>query len=104
MRRYIVWLAIAGTLGGRLVFAQSTATVILFHNARVFDGERAVNRQDVLVRGDRISAVGTSLAAPAGAAVVEATGMTLVPGLIDAHTHTTSSWVPRQALMFGVTT
>lgn len=41
----------------------------------------------VLVRGDRIEAVGGSGAPPAGARVIELGGLTLLPGLIDAHTH-----------------
>ena len=42
---------------------------------------------DVLVRGERIEAVGTGLPAPAGASVVEADGLWLTPGLIDPHSH-----------------
>ena len=41
----------------------------------------------VVVRGDRIEAVGRSVPQPAGARVIELAGLTLLPGLIDAHTH-----------------
>jgi imidazolonepropionase-like amidohydrolase len=41
----------------------------------------------VLIRGERISAVGRDLPLPAGCEVVDARGMWVVPGLIDAHTH-----------------
>jgi imidazolonepropionase-like amidohydrolase len=41
----------------------------------------------VLVRADRIEAVGPSVTPPAGARVIELGGLTLLPGLIDAHTH-----------------
>ena len=41
----------------------------------------------VLVRGDRIEAVGVSVTPPAGARVIELGGLMLLPGLIDAHTH-----------------
>ena len=41
----------------------------------------------VLVRGRRIAAVGPDVAAPAGAQTVPLPGMTLMPGMIDAHVH-----------------
>lgn len=70
--------------------------------ARVFDGERLLPRADVLVRDGRIVAVGADLALPDDVAVVDGAGKTLLPGLIDAHTH---SWgeARRDALRFGVT-
>src|SRR6516162_6918557 len=42
---------------------------------------------DVLVSGGTIAAVGTSLAAPAGARELDATGMIVAPGLVDTHWH-----------------
>ncbi|HYC92540.1 MAG TPA: CIA30 family protein [Thermoanaerobaculia bacterium] len=79
------------------------AADLLFRNARVFDGTRVLEATDVLVRDGRIAGVGKSLAAGEGAEVVDASGKTLLPGLIDAHTH---SWgdALEQALLFGVTT
>jgi imidazolonepropionase-like amidohydrolase len=41
----------------------------------------------VLVRGDRIEAAGPALAAPAGATVVDLPGTTLMPGMIEGHSH-----------------
>jgi imidazolonepropionase-like amidohydrolase len=81
----------------------SAQTTTLFRGARVFDGERVVAATDVLVRDGRIAAVGRSLTAPPGAAVVDAAGKTLLPGLIDAHTHAFGDAL-REALVFGVTT
>jgi imidazolonepropionase-like amidohydrolase len=42
---------------------------------------------DLLVRGGKIVAVGPNLSAPAGARVVDATGKFVLPGIIDAHSH-----------------
>ena len=64
----------------------------LIRQARVFDGTGAPARiADVLIRGDRIAAVGRHLKAPRGARVVDARGKTLIPGLHDLHTHIRSS-------------
>jgi imidazolonepropionase-like amidohydrolase len=43
----------------------------------------------VIVMGDRITAVGSGLAVPMGAAVVDLGQSTLLPGFIDCHTHVT---------------
>ena len=42
----------------------------------------------VLVRNGKIEAVGVEVAVPAGAEVVDATGMSVIPGLIETHSHT----------------
>ena len=57
--------------------------------ARLFDGssERLIENAIVLVEGDSIRAVGSGLAIPAGAEVIDLGDSTLLPGLIDAHTH-----------------
>ena len=83
--------------------AAAQQPAILFRNARVFDGERTLEQHDVLVRNGTIERVGRGLSAPAGARTVDATGKTLLPGFIDAHTHTFGD-VLREAAVFGVTT
>jgi imidazolonepropionase-like amidohydrolase len=76
---------------------------LLFRGARVFDGEAARDSRDVLVAGSTIAEVDGRIEAPSGAQVVEAGGKTLLPGLIDAHTHTKPPAL-EMALSFGVTT
>lgn len=72
--------------------------------ARVFDGERVHQAADVLVRDGRIISVGALSDMPAGVRRIDGAGATLLPGLIDAHTHTRSVTELEQALRFGVTT
>jgi imidazolonepropionase-like amidohydrolase len=70
-------------------------------NVRVFDGSRLTEPVDVTVEGGIISSVGGARAE--GAEVFDGAGATLLPGLIDAHTHADEPGL-RQALTFGVTT
>lgn len=62
---------------------------ILFTNGRVLDAEAGAVRdgQAVLVKAGRIAEVGSGIAAPAEARTVDLGGRTLMPGLIDCHTH-----------------
>jgi imidazolonepropionase-like amidohydrolase len=57
--------------------------------ARVFDGDTIHENWIVLVRGDKIERVGAaaSVSVPQGARSIELAGMTLLPGLIEAHSH-----------------
>lgn len=80
----------------------STATFI--RQVAVFDGTQLLPAQDVLIDDGTIAAVAPALAVPPGATVVDGTGQTLLPGLIDSHTHTTHAGQLRQSLVFGVTT
>ena len=56
--------------------------------AMVVDGTGAEPvKTTVVVRGDRITAIGPSVEIPQDARVINAEGLTLIPGLIDLHTH-----------------
>lgn len=66
-------------------------TVYLLKPAHIFDGESAQLHDNwvVLVRGEKIEAVGpaSEIKAPTGAQLIDLPEMTLMPGLIDAHSH-----------------
>ncbi len=100
-------------------FITADQPVILVKDARLLNGVhwRAVEHQDMLVRDGRIAAVGGSLAAPAGARVIDAHGQTLMPGLVMVHEHLmtavpagnrpgffTNPYVPQVMLAYGTTT
>ncbi|WP_044190256.1 amidohydrolase family protein [Hyalangium minutum] len=57
--------------------------------ARLFDGKSDKLLPDavVLIEGSTLQAVGTGLAIPAGTRVIDLGNVTLMPGLIDAHSH-----------------
>jgi imidazolonepropionase-like amidohydrolase len=86
-----------------LSLAPLASADLLFRNARVFDGTSVLAATEVHVKDGRIAAVGKRLQVPEGTEIVDAAGKTVLPGFIDAHTH---SWgtALTDALMFGVTT
>ncbi|MGE5177235.1 MAG: amidohydrolase family protein [Hyphomicrobiales bacterium] len=67
---------------------------ILIECDRLYDGvaARATGPTRVLVRDGKIAAVGPSVEAPDGAERITLHDMTLLPGLIDAHTHLSYLW------------
>ncbi|SFL19750.1 metal-dependent hydrolase family protein [Lysobacter sp. cf310] len=88
-------LSAAWSLGLSLAMnaqAQSAAPTIALKAAHLFDGRsgQLVSPGVVVVRGDRIVAVGRDAAIPADAQVIDLGDATLLPGFIDAHTHLAS--------------
>lgn len=77
--------------GTRRTAPARPAAVTIVRAARLIDGTGAAPIAPGMVRieGDRIAAMGTSLAIPPGATVVDLGDATLLPGLIDLHTHLT---------------
>jgi imidazolonepropionase-like amidohydrolase len=70
----------------------------------VFDGEKKIESTNVLVVDGKISAVGPKVKAAEGSKAIEGTGRTLMPGMIDSHTHVWSATDLQRAATFGVTT
>jgi imidazolonepropionase-like amidohydrolase len=98
----IIAVFLMGVLGGcgkKTAVSNDELTAII--NAKIFDGENLIDDTVVVIKGAFIHAVGGEI--PAGARIFDAQGATLMPGLIDAHTHTDIDGL-RDALKFGVTT
>ncbi|HXT27863.1 MAG TPA: amidohydrolase family protein [Vicinamibacterales bacterium] len=79
-----------------LFSAQTPAEpVVAIRAARLIDGRGGapIAPAVVVIRGDRIEAAGAGVAVPAGARVIDMGNATLLPGLIDLHTHLTSTGV-----------
>lgn len=92
------------------VASAQQAKVVAIKAGRVLDVRtgQMIPNAFILIEGERITAVGANLSVPAGAEVIDLKNMTVLPGLIDSHTHLTfspanaassiSQSVPRQAL------
>jgi imidazolonepropionase-like amidohydrolase len=63
--------------------------VVAVRAGRLFDSKSGamLRNQVIVIRGDRITDVGPSVAIPAGAQVIDLSGATVLPGLIDTHLH-----------------
>jgi imidazolonepropionase-like amidohydrolase len=73
----------------------SPAQVVAIKAAHMIDVVKGIMIDDavVLIEGERITRAGSRLAIPAGAHIIDLGGKTLLPGLIDMHTHLT--WNPQ---------
>ncbi len=83
MRRSILFLLAV------LLAVPSFAETLLLRPTRVFDGVNPAAHEgwSVLIEGDRIAAAGPNVAAPAGARTIDLPGTTLMPGMIEGHSH-----------------
>jgi len=77
----------AGVSPAQQTFPTPEVTVIRAGKLVNVDAGRVLTNQMILVRAGKIEAVGENLAVPAGATVIDLSKMTVLPGLIDCHTH-----------------
>lgn len=68
------------------------AAPIVIRAGRLIDGRGgpALTNAVIVIRGERIAAVGTGLTIPTGAKIIDLSRATVLPGLIDCHTHITA--------------
>jgi len=108
MKRTLLAAAIAAT-AVTVSLAQTPAATI-FEGVRVIVGDgRVIENATLVMQGDRITQVGaaTAIKAPAGATRVSLTGKTVMPAIVDAHVHTSTTQPDltndlRQRAQFGV--
>lgn len=83
--------------------ASTGSAPTLFQHIRLFDGERVQQSVDVLVANGIVAQIAAHIDPPDGTTAIDGHGLTLLPGLIDAHVH---AWpeAAQAALNFGVTT
>jgi imidazolonepropionase-like amidohydrolase len=89
-------------------FAQSPAPASkqLIRDVRIFDGKNVLLHRSVLIESGKIRRIYEKPVQVPDAEVIDGSGKTLLPGLIDAHVHMTDQVEAgaRQALVLGVTT
>ena len=82
----ILAFAVAAPTSARAV---QTGPVTAIRAGRLVDPEAGTiaTNQVILVQNGRFTAVGSNVAVPAGAQVIDLSGLTVLPGLVDAHNH-----------------
>jgi imidazolonepropionase-like amidohydrolase len=86
---FCLLLAMWSVVAAAQTQTQSQLPVTAIKAGTLIDPETgtAAANQVILIEGERVRAVGPNLAIPAGAAVIDLSKLTVLPGLVDAHTH-----------------
>jgi imidazolonepropionase-like amidohydrolase len=111
IRRYLVAFVFSLFCAG-FSFAQVSpaSNTVVIHAGRLLDVKtgKSLANQTIVIQGDKIASVGSDARVPAGAQAIDLPNATVLPGLIDAHTHLTMTTnfgysqlaisIPREAL------
>ena len=82
---YISLLLLVGVFASTI--AQQKGTLLIKGGTVLTVTNGALEDTDVLIRDGKFSQIGKNLTAPSGAKVIDAKGMYVMPGIIDAHSH-----------------
>src|ERR1700753_3149307 len=82
-----VLLSVGVMSGAQADGAQGAVTLVRAGKLLDVTSGRLLEHQTILIRGKKIEAVGADLKAPADAKILDLSSMTVLPGLIDCHTH-----------------
>ena len=107
--RMLAFVFAALLLGQSSALAQKPENlqIVAIKAGKLLDPEtgKTASNQIILVEGSRIKDIGSNLAIPAGAKVVDLSNSTVLPGLFDAHTHLCMTVIPnRDANNYYITT
>ncbi len=95
-RKFLHAMLLTFSLAGPAWAQDADPQVTLFTDVNVFDGvnEKLIRNANVVVTGNKITAVSTEPLAVAGGRVIDGGGRTLMPGLTDAHWHSMFNFWP----------
>lgn len=92
--RCVIAIVASGLIAGDALAQPPTQSpgsgkVVAVRVGRLIDPETGTSsvNQTILVEGERIAAIGADISVPAGAEVIDLSTLTVLPGLVDAHTH-----------------
>ncbi len=91
MKTFLRWTVLFLLLCALSAFGQPAASITVIRAGTLIDGKSDQPRRDqvILIRGNRIESVTDAASAkiPAGATMIDLSKQTVLPGLIDSHTH-----------------
>jgi imidazolonepropionase-like amidohydrolase len=84
---FTLMLTLGGALPARQVASPESLVAIKVGHVIDVENGRVLEKQIIVLRGKKIEAMGGEIRIPAGAKVIDLSAKTVLPGLIDCHTH-----------------